>query len=374
MVDVKTLGPDIDVSRASIAPPKGSALLNPANDAMLSANILDKDQLRRLASTPPNPIVEDMLMEGTVNLLIGDSGLGKTPLLEQLAICVATGIPFLGLQTTQGKVLFCDAESAGSHFVGYIKSLEQFLGAETARGAIGYYMSNFTVVQEAPVTDFEVRLAEKAELFQPKLIIVDCLRPFWPDAETKSDIAARVIRNLRQMATKLGCAVVIVHHRRKDARPQKGVDAPNLEQNHREWLNEAAGTRSLINQTDCRLGIDIAKGSGADYPEETYCIAGFSKHEGDILPFYFSRVYDENGRPRGYASATPGLNPEQARIFNALGPKYGFSDVFALKGGKSRKTTAQLLKLYVMAGLAHGKGFGNQRHYLKDVDHADPTC
>jgi hypothetical protein len=337
------------------------------------ANLLTKSQLRRLAATPPAPVVEDLLMEGTVNLLIGDSGLGKTPLLEQLAICVGAGLPFLGLQTQQGKVLFCDAESAGSHFVGYIRSLEQFLGVETAEDAISYYMANFTQVPEAPVSDFEVRLAEKAALVQPKLIIVDCLRPFWPEAETKSDIAARMIRNLRVLATKLQAAIVIVHHRRKEARLQKGMEAPNLESNHREWLNEAAGTRTLINQTDCRLGIDIAKGAGSDYPEETYCIAGFSKHEGDILPMYFARQYDADGRPRGYAPATPGLNAEQARIYNALPSPYSFADVFALKGTKSRKSSAQLMKLYVMAGLSVGKGSGSHRRYTKEVDHVDAT-
>jgi hypothetical protein len=301
------------------------------------------------------------------------AGRQQVPLLEQLAICVGAGIPFLGLQTRPGKVLFCDAESAGSHFVGYIRSLESFLGVETDEDAITYYMANFQQVAEAPVSDFEVRLAEKAALVQPKLIIVDCLRPFWPEAETKSDIAARVIRNLRALATKLGAAIVIVHHRRKEARLQKGVEAPNLEANHREWLNEAAGTRTLINQTDCRLGIDIARGAGADYPEETYCIAGFSKHEGDILPFYFARQYDDNGRPRGYAPASPGLTQDQARIFNALPSPYRFSDVFTLKGTKSRKSAAQLLKLYVMAGLATGKGFGAHRHYTKEVDHVDAT-
>src|SRR6516165_2798549 len=56
-----------------------------------------------------------MLIEGLLPArgfcpLIGDSGLGKSPLLMQAAACVATGTPFLGLPVRQGKVLVNDHE------------------------------------------------------------------------------------------------------------------------------------------------------------------------------------------------------------------------------------------------------------------------
>lgn len=373
MVDITTLVADATLGNCPIAPPQGSIVAGITSDATAMKNALTKSQLRALATAAPAAVVEDLIMEGTVNLLIGDSGLGKTPLLEQLAICVATGIPFLGLDTQKGKVLFCDAESAGAHFVGYIRALEDFLGVTTEEDAIRYYLANLTAADEAPVSEFETKVADLVASVSPKLVIIDCLRPFWPDAELKSEIAARVMRNLRQIATKAGCAIIIVHHRRKEARAQKGIDPPNLETNHREWLNEAAGTRALVNQTDCRLGIDIAKGAGGAYPEETYCIAGFSKHEGDILPTYFERVYDKDGRPRGYAPSVPGLTAEQARIFNALPSPYTFADVFAAQKSRSRKTASQLLKLFVQGRIAEGRGAGAKRHYLKKADYVDAT-
>jgi hypothetical protein len=39
-------------------------------------------------------IVEGLLAAGAVGILVGDSGIGKSPLLYQLALCVAAGIPF----------------------------------------------------------------------------------------------------------------------------------------------------------------------------------------------------------------------------------------------------------------------------------------
>lgn len=373
MVDLTTLGADVALTNTVLAPPQGSVVAGIAGDSLAMRNALSKSQLRALATAAPAAVVEDLIMEGTVNLLIGDSGLGKTPLLEQLAICVATGTPFLGLDTQQGKVLFCDAESAGAHFVGYIRALEDFLGVTTGEDDIRYYLANLSATEETLVGDFETKVGDLVAAVGPKLVIIDCLRPFWPDAELKSEIAARVMRNLRHIATKAGCAIIIVHHRRKEARAQKGIDPPNLETNHREWLNEAAGTRALVNQTDCRLGIDIAKGAGGAYPEETYCIAGFSKHEGDILPTFFERVYDKNGRPRGYAPSVPGLTQEQARIFNALPNPYAFADVFATQKSRSRKTASQLVKLYVQGRIAEGRGAGSKRHYIKKVDYVDAT-
>jgi len=47
----------------------------------------------------------------SVNILVGDSGLGKSPLVYQLGISVATGVPFLGRETRKGRVVIADNEN-----------------------------------------------------------------------------------------------------------------------------------------------------------------------------------------------------------------------------------------------------------------------
>src|SRR5687768_8522127 len=59
-------------------------------------------------------LIEGLLGRGSVNLLVGDSGLGKTPLSAQIGMCVAAGLPVFGRSVQQGPVLYCDAES-GKH-------------------------------------------------------------------------------------------------------------------------------------------------------------------------------------------------------------------------------------------------------------------
>ena len=61
-------------------------------------------------------LVEGLLQMNSLNLLVGDSGLGKTPLAIQMGICIAAGIDFLGRKVEKGPVLYCDAESRKSDF------------------------------------------------------------------------------------------------------------------------------------------------------------------------------------------------------------------------------------------------------------------
>jgi RecA-family ATPase len=49
-----------------------------------------------------------MLRTKSVNIMAGDSGIGKSPLLCQLGLSVASGLPFLGMAAEQGAVLYLD--------------------------------------------------------------------------------------------------------------------------------------------------------------------------------------------------------------------------------------------------------------------------
>jgi hypothetical protein len=60
---------------------------------------------------PTTYLVEGFLPADEVHVAVGDSGLGKTPWAYQLGLCVATGKPFLGYRTHQGRVLYLDLEN-----------------------------------------------------------------------------------------------------------------------------------------------------------------------------------------------------------------------------------------------------------------------
>src|SRR5262249_10243066 len=61
------------------------------------SNALTVQQLREQVKTLNSleELVQGILPVRSVNIIGGDSGLGKSPLMCQLAVCVAAGIPFL---------------------------------------------------------------------------------------------------------------------------------------------------------------------------------------------------------------------------------------------------------------------------------------
>ena len=67
-----------------------------------------------LANPPKEPewLVDTLFPAGTVNVLAGDGGVGKSWLALHLSLCVATGYKFLGIfPVRQGKVLLIDEEN-----------------------------------------------------------------------------------------------------------------------------------------------------------------------------------------------------------------------------------------------------------------------
>lgn len=70
------------------------------------------DATRWIGNLPPRRewIVDGWLARGTGALLVGEDGVGKSLIAQQLASCVATGRPFLGMPTMQAPALYVSCE------------------------------------------------------------------------------------------------------------------------------------------------------------------------------------------------------------------------------------------------------------------------
>ena len=84
--------------------------------------------LQGLAAVRKPDLVDGLIHERSVNMIVGDSGLGKTPLGVQLGVCVASGRPFLGHAARQGTVLYCDAESGVEDLVAMLPAISKVVG------------------------------------------------------------------------------------------------------------------------------------------------------------------------------------------------------------------------------------------------------
>ena len=92
---------------------------------------LDYDRLLR---EPParDWMVEGCFLKGTVGLVAGDGGIGKSLLMQQLATCAVLGRPWLGLSVKPGRALYLGCEDDGDELHRRQWSINASLGYEMA--------------------------------------------------------------------------------------------------------------------------------------------------------------------------------------------------------------------------------------------------
>jgi hypothetical protein len=290
------------------------------------------DQLERLCREEPIAyLVEGLLPAADVHIAVGDSGLGKTPWAYQLGLCVATGRPFLGHNVRRGRVLYFDLENGRDDILELSHSICKHLRIEK-------FPPDFLVLHDnGKAPTLQKAIAD----FNPALVIVDTLRAFHPEVEHKNSDTGRFLGDLRNTARAQNCAILLLHHIRKqredDIKPLE--DTPAL-----QWLEEAAGARALINQTNTRIAFDRPGRAGDD---AAFVMKYFIKLKGESGPFYLERVCNDDGDPIGYRSIV-GVhllgNPEQEQAFDRLPQEFTFKEAKRAYGRSDDPTRKWLIK------------------------------
>jgi hypothetical protein len=125
-------------------------------------------------STLPEPprrgwLVPDLVPEGTLTTWYGDDGTGKSILAQALAICIASGQPFLDRPVQQGVILYLDTEFAMDEFVRRAYQLSRGMGFAAPPAGVLYYRTRYSLTTPGGQRDI-VRLVERC---QPTLVVVD---------------------------------------------------------------------------------------------------------------------------------------------------------------------------------------------------------
>ncbi len=317
------------------------------------------DLLARVSAEPEPQIIDGLLGIRAQAIAVGESTIGKTPLFLQMALCVANGVPFLGMPVKQGRVLIVDYENEEAPLADMLGALSGFLGTPNPVDA------GMLQILTSPGNQKEV--FEAVEDFKPALIIVDSLRGFDPLAETKSEAAALMYERLKRFEA----AWVLIHHPRKDSTDSNDKKVP-LDAAIRvvDWLQAASGTRALINQSSTRIAVDTP---GPAIPGELLMRWNL-KGIGDKGPLYISREVDGQGDPAGYQKLTGAdlmKDEHQTLLRSILGVQkktkpMHFRDVQAVLSGIKAKQIARFLDAAIDVGVAavEGKARSKNRVYV----------
>ncbi len=299
-------------------------------------------------SLPPDPyVVRGLILPSSVNLLVGDSGIGKTALGYQLALTVAAGIPFVGIPTQRGKVLFMDYENV-------LWDFHRILEQQRRHLALDAFPADLTLWPMRPsFRDGDIH--EAILKLRPQLVIVDSLRSFAPTLERSTSRAAGELRRLRALIRQCGTALLLMHHVRK---PRHGGKRDLEDGELIDWMAEAAGSRAIINQTDTRLA--IAPRNGTDL----LVLRGQARTRGEIGPIFLRRCWDERGEPLGYERAANDLallhDDEQRDVYLRLPDSFELREAARIYDRPPGSTHRSLQRL-ISIGLIEQVGYGKYR-------------
>jgi len=294
-------------------------------------------------------LIDGLIPKRSLSIVVGDSGLGKSPLLYQAAMCVAHGIPFLGFPTVRARVLYLDYENGLQGVYGLTGQLAKHLGI----GTIDHENLLPWNFNDAPLDWSSSKLEEMIGDLRPEWVVIDPLGGFDLTIEANPENVTRNCQRFRRNAQEFGPSFTGVHHIRKPSDIAQ-YNGPKLEEDAMTWMLRARGARQLINGSDVRLGIDAAEGGGA--PNGNLVVAGFARLSGSIGPLLVERVFDDEGRPLGYrrmSGATLLSNPAQKEAFQDLPDTFTFTQAKQVYGKADQATTDFLKKCQSVGIVRH---------------------
>jgi hypothetical protein len=308
-------------------------------------------------------VVEGLVPERSIALVVGDSGLGKSPLLYQAALCVASGIPFLGRPVRQGRVLYLDYENGVGDVEDMVTQLSLHLGLTGKPEDLLLWNLNDSPPKWGQPG---YRAIDMIREVRPSLAIVDSITAFHPGIEEKNSTATQVFQEFRSIMRDCGTSIAAIHHLKKQSDKPEYAPPPLEGSNFRQWFRQARGCRYLINGSDVRIGIDEPGVSGAVYnsgstqEEIALVLRGFGRVRGEIPLTYLARVLDEGGEALGYKKLTGAsllFNEGQSATFGKLPDAFRFKDAKHAYG-KGPQATDDFLKKCCNLGILHKVGKG----------------
>ena len=252
--------------------PIHSALLpanTPANDAVPPIQPLRIQSLATILATelpPLVPIVNNLIFEGTLNILAARPKQGKSWLALAMSIAVSSGNNFMDkFSTTAHDVLYCDLESSQ-------RRIKQRAGIILANEPPELQQRNFGglhITTSIPRMDrggFEALQQTLRENRRIKLVIIDTWARFWGTRRGVNAYSEDYDEGakLQELAKELNIAILVVHHTKKASEDYA--------------LDELSGTTGITAAADTILMLrrkgenTVFYCTGRDIPSQDYAV------------------------------------------------------------------------------------------------------
>jgi hypothetical protein len=263
------------------------------------------------AYKPQPPIrytVNGLFEVGTLNILYGAPGSLKSFLMQDLAVCVAMGIPWLppapwgdggqGIITTQTPVIWCDFD------MGERRTLERF-------NALG---KHYKAPEDLPLTIFSMPrprlnagdlvhidlMIDRALALDAGFIVIDNLRTVSGGIDENSSQMSEIMEGLRELTERTSATVAPIHHERKSS-----------------GFKGRAG-EALRGHSSIEASIDLALQVDREPYSDIIAVKSTKTRGLEVLPFSAAFTYSKNGSDELTEACFYGIQSEDNQSNKAI--------------------------------------------------------
>lgn len=173
-----------------------------------------KEYMAENAFPALEPVVEGLLNQTELALITATAKSGKTWFSLHLALSVVTGQSFLGrFPTKKGKVLLIQTEVGPANFRERILKVEGAYGI-SAEGRTEYPIISCDRIKLDTAEGMKSFSAAVADV-NPTLVVLDSWYTFHSKDESSAKDMAPLLTDIRDVAKRNSCSILIVHHQGK---------------------------------------------------------------------------------------------------------------------------------------------------------------
>jgi hypothetical protein len=158
--------------------------------------------------TPIDWLVKNILEQGSLNLLFGEPGAGKSLFALEWGFCIAAGLSWNDHRTKQADVVIV----AGEGYSGYRRRLKALELKHCQKATANLFISQRPAQLLDPGNTRLLADSIKTICPKPGLIIIDTLHRNMDGDENSSQDIGKFISNIDLHLKPMGAAVLVVHH------------------------------------------------------------------------------------------------------------------------------------------------------------------
>ena len=206
-----------------------------------------RDFLNEIPAAAPSLVGDGIIPRAGFAVLAGESGLGKTALAVHLSLCLASGHPFLSLDSpSPSTVLFVEAEGNRDSFRARVATAVANLGF--GENLPTHFSARNSGEGFSPS---DQRLTATIGRLRPALVVLDTV---WAVAEGLDENSAsswreKVFAPLKNLVDRFGCSFLLIHHFSKPSELRHAVD-------------RVRGSGALRAFADCLMTLERPRSSG----------------------------------------------------------------------------------------------------------------